>query len=114
MPAPDGREWYTSTRLVAEILDAMRETHPSTANYIDLHRAELETDLAPVLADLYAMEFKVCRLTEALKDAIKQGDYGPLGLPEARTQAGAIGDTFNAIYTLEVLDCYDEEGNYIC
>lgn len=114
MPAPDGREWLTSVQLVSNFLDHMRTTHPSTANYIDLHREELETDLEPVFADLYGMEFKVCRLTEQLQRAILAGDFGPLGPSGARTQVGEINDVFQSIYTLSVLACYDEEGNYIC
>jgi len=114
MPTPDGREWLTSQQLVSNMLDHMRTTHPSTANYIDAHRAELETDLAPVYADLYGMEFKVCRLVEALKDSILDGDYGPLGTEAAPTQAGAIYATLKDIFTASVLACYDENGNYIC
>jgi hypothetical protein len=114
MPTPDGREWYTSEQLVSNMLDHMKTTHPSTANYIDLHREELETDLAPVYADLYGMEFKVCRLVEALKNAIRDEEYGPLGTEGAYTQAGEIYQTFKAIFTVSVLECYDENGNYIC
>lgn len=114
MPTPDGRDWLTSEQLVANFLDHMKTTHPSTANYIDLHRTELESDLQPVFADLYGIEFKVCRLVEQLKDSINNGDYGPLGDPGARTQAGEIYDTMKAIFTLSVLQCYDENGNYIC
>ena len=114
MPTPDGREWLTSQQLVSNMLDHMKTTHPSTANYIDLHRAELETDLEPVFADLYSIEFKIARLCEQLKDSVLAGDYGPLGDPATPTQAGAIYATFKDIYTLSVLECYDENGNFIC
>jgi len=114
MPTPDGREWYTSQRLVSDMLDQMRTTHPSTANYIDAHRAELETDLAPVFGELYGMEFKICRLTEALERSILAGDFGPLGTEAAPTQAGVIYATLKDIFTVSVLACYDENGNYIC
>lgn len=114
MPTPDGRDWLTSEQLVSNMLDHMRTTHPSTANYIDLHRAELETDLAPVFAELYGIEFKINRLVEQLERSIKRGDYGPLETAGNPTQAGAISETFAAIFTMAVLNCYDENGNYIC
>ena len=56
------------------------------------------------LATDYGTEFKILRLTEKLKDAV---------ITDQITDISVVKDAFNDIYTSDVLDQYDEEGNLL-
>jgi hypothetical protein len=66
-------------------------------------------------------EFKILRLTEFLYEAIRNGAFGPVNVPNTvgvdglpiRTPVGEIRDAFRDIYDLDMLDGFDEEGNPI-
>lgn len=73
----------------------------------------------------FAVERKISRLTERLKDAIEAEAFGPLFVDADRnrvdpaaydpdrheeTQAFRILDAFRAIYKANVLELFDEEG----
>lgn len=101
MPTPDGRSWLTSdaiaTRIVNELINA------------DIIAPEDRVDATAIAATAYrntgyGLEFKILRLTEKLRMAIENGQF---------TDVGSIQVAFNDIYRLEVLDQFDEEGNYI-
>lgn len=114
MPAPDGRAWLTSEDLANRFLDALVAYDPRAETLMD-KRPELVEAVKTIFADLYGTEFKIARLCEQLKDAIRTGEYGALYDGEGSlTDLGSVRDTFEDIYDWQVLQCYDEEGNYIC
>lgn len=114
MPTPDGRAWLTSDQLAERFLDYLIAYDSRVEQFIS-RRQEVVDVVKGAFADLYTIEFKIARLCEQLKDSIERGDYGPLYDDQNNpTQAGAIFETISSIYTKSVLDCYDENGNYIC
>jgi hypothetical protein len=90
-------------------------------------QAILDHALGEVIVDVldqqmsWTYERKILRLTEQLKDAIQNGGFGPLTVPNTldenglpiQTPAGGIAQAFKDIYTPEFLDLFDEEGNLL-
>ena len=111
MPTPDGREWLTTERIVSdyqwvrfydEFKDEPRFDHTGAANDDSPFKQRwCAAVVRGFKATGYDTEFKVCRLTEKLKDAIGRADI---------TDIQEVRNTFQTIYTKEILDQYDEEG----
>jgi len=136
MPTPDGREWLSPRKLGFIIMarfvstfkgepwfdggvdwtldwDWTTETFtitggpfPSTSM---LGQPGIKQQFIDILVGAYQtigynMEFKILRLTERLKDRIADGTF---------THIEQVKTAFRDIYTKEVLDQVDEEGNLI-
>lgn len=123
MPDTD-RRWPSSQEMAARLMQRVE----------NLVSPEFHSRLSGALSAYFAsggmvIERKLARLTESLKDAIENEAFGPLfvnddGEPIARdtvtdpeavgvnpTQAYRIWRAFKNIYSMEVLDQVDEEGN---
>jgi hypothetical protein len=125
MPTPDGRKWLNSDEISGRICDTLEKEHPTLAT----SRANLIERFKDAFSGMYGIEFKILRLTEKLKDAIEAGQFGPLftdenGNPVAAqqydaskghltTQAYEIWRAFKDIYTMDVLNAVDEDGNLL-
>lgn len=131
MPGPDERKWETRDSLWQRLKQALLAEFPALATLLDTP-AKRERARAAVVSAMGPLqyEFKALRLTEKLKDAIEKEAFGPLFLdadggrvdpaviqdwrnpPEGvkPTQAYLIWRKFKDIYTIAVLDLYDEEG----
>lgn len=123
MPTPDGREWFNSDKIAQRMIDKLGNEVPQG------RAAFIRALLTDAFSGLYGIEFKILRLTEKLKDSIEQGAFGPLfvdagGNPVApqnydpdaghqTTQAYEIWRAFKDIYTLNVLEQFDEDGNLL-
>lgn len=114
MPTPDGREWLTSEALADKFFDAL-VAYDARAEVLMDKKPEIVNAVKAIFADIYGIEFKIARLCEQLKDAIRSGEYGALYDGDGNlTDLGQVRDTFEDIYDSDVLNCYDENGNYIC
>jgi hypothetical protein len=117
--------WLTSDRVATVVRNKIAERWPGVtvvAASTELH-AEIQT--AYELTG-YTREFKILRLCEKLKDSIEAGAFGPLYVdpvdghpvtpadPHVKTQAYDIWKAMYDIYDEALLECFDEEGNYIC
>lgn len=101
MTAPDGRAWLTSAAIADRIISALEAA--------EIVAPEAGTDARAVAEDAYRatgydLEFKILRLTERLRMQIEDGEIATVD--EIRT-------AFRDIYTLEVLEQFDEEGRLI-
>jgi hypothetical protein len=135
MPAPDGREWLTSLAVAEQLLDMFVATYPDAVTCIQaagITLADVKDLLRQAYEDTgYSLEHKTSRLTEKLKDSIEARNFGPLFVNDDgdevmpadyepanpshhTTQAYDIWLAFKDIYTMTTLDCFDEEGNFIC
>lgn len=133
MPTPDGRSWMTLETMWNRVLTNLLDEFPTLANLLDTQakRDRARTRAKEALENL-SLEFKILRLTERLKDKIEAGGFGPLFVDtEGNDYTGQIRDTndppfgveatqayhiwraFKDIYTLSLLEQFDEEGNLI-
>ena len=137
MPSPDGRSWLTSRKIGLQIMtffikefkgepwfdaetswsyswdmDAETFTVDVNGSFPDtcmLGQPNIKARFWNILregylATGYGTEFKILRLTEKLKNAIYTDQI---------TDISVIKEAFNDIYTSDVLDQYDEEGDLI-
>lgn len=123
MPTPDGREWLSSKAIADNLMERIKDDVPQG------RIAALKMLLEDGFSGMYGIEFKILRLTEKLKDAIEAGNFGPLfvdaeGNPvrpqdydpargHQHTQAYDIWRAFRDIYTMDVLENVDEDGNLL-
>lgn len=133
MPTPDGRSWMTREAMWDRMLANLLDEFPQLAGQLDTQaKRDRARQIATATIESLSLEFKILRLTEKLKDSIEAGRFGPLfvdaegnkytgqitnpndlPLGVSATQAYEIWRAFKDIYTLSVLELYDEEGNLI-
>ena len=110
MPTPDGREWLTPREIIRQQLEQVYRDRPN------VNRTQME-NLKDSLVEGFlntgwGIEIKVLRLAEKLKEAVDEGRYGPLRDGDGNpTAVGEIAADFKRIYTIMVLDQFDDEGN---
>lgn len=97
---PDGRSWLTPAAVAQQITDALHRA--GIVLQVDLLDAEAVAQSA-YEGTGYTVEFKILRLVEKVKDRLLAGE---LSFADVR-------DKLALIYNLDVLELYDEEGNYI-
>lgn len=102
---PTTRRWPTRAEWAEKIVVRIEASFP---DMIGTKRAQLRADLIQWLGGSFIIERKIARLTEILKDGIETGKFGAI-VPGS--QGDDILQAFKDIYTLEILDAVDEEGN---
>lgn len=122
------RRWPTAAQM-ADRLDARMD---SVVGLPPAIRARVKEEIAGYYSGLgHTIERKLSRLTEKLKDAIEAERFGPLFVDDAGnpidkttvtdptapgvnpTQAYQIWRAFRDIYSKDVLDSVDEEGELL-
>lgn len=124
MPDWLGREWMTSAEIARRLGKALMEDERVPQALKD--RALEHKDIAlQVMADAVdaaylTHEFKILRLTERVAMAIREGQFGPLAIPNSvhdglpiLTPVGEINSLFRDIYDFDFLEQFDEEGNLL-
>lgn len=125
MPDRIGREWMTSREIARRLGKALIEDERVPQGLKDKaleHRVvALDVMEDAVKAAFLHYEFKILRLTEFLYMAIREGQFGPLSVPNSvgvdglpiLTPVGEINEMFRQIYDFDFLEGFDEEGNPI-
>lgn len=122
--APRGK-WATrrdlATALGKRLLEDERVPQPLKDRMLEHRQVALDVMEDAIMGFGLSYEFRILRLTEQLKDAIKSGAFGPLVVPNTVDQqgqpiftpVGEIAMLFKDIYSPEFLELFDEEGNPI-
>lgn len=103
MATPDGRSWLTSEALADRFLDYLIAYDSRVEQFIS-NRPEVVGVVKDAFADLYSIEFKIARLCEKLRDSIDAGTI---------TTFEEVRSAIKDIYTLSVLEQFDEDGNLL-
>lgn len=108
MPTPDGRAWPTTQTLAQDIFAHIEAAFRNDAWWQALSAGDRNRMLAAIrqgwISTGFGVEFKILRLTERLKDQVRAGNV---------TKLADVKYAFQAIYSMDVLDQHDEEGNLI-
>ena len=100
--------------MVQLMIDTIGEEYPQVHGIINNPnvRAKLQNALALVYDLVLAR--KQSMVWDKIVVAAQAGNYGDLGPEGNRTDLGTIVDDFAAAYSPDFLDCFDEDGNFIC
>lgn len=121
MPTPEGREWLSSDQIAARMMDKLNAELPAgVKKALDKHPV-IQMLKDAYISTEYTYEFKILRLVEKVKNAMGEGTFGPLVIPNSvdvngeqiPTPVGVVYFMLKDIYTPEFLDMFDEEGNLL-
>ena len=106
--------WANTSDMVQLMIDTIGEEYPQVYGLIN--NPNIREKLQGALDLMYDLVLarKQSMVWDKIVQAAITGTYGDIGPEGARTDLGTIVDDFKAAYSPGFLDCFDEDGNFIC